>query len=72
VTVSTEQEVEIRRLYYAEHWKVGTIASQSSVHADVVRRVLGLLEREPGAAERPVWWSHTRTSSSRRSTATRG
>jgi transposase len=53
VTVSTEQEVEIRRLYYAEHWKVGTIASQLSVHADVVRRVLGLLEHEPGGAERP-------------------
>jgi transposase len=53
VTVSTQVEVEIRRLYYAEHWKVGTIASQLSVHAEVVRRVLGLLEREAEAAERP-------------------
>jgi transposase len=53
VTVSTEVEVEIRRLYYAEHWKVGTIASQLSVHAEVVRRVLGMLEREPLGAERP-------------------
>jgi transposase len=53
VTVSTEVEVEIRRLYYAEHWKVGTIASQLSVHAEVVRRVLGLLEREAQGAERP-------------------
>jgi transposase len=53
VTVDTEVEVEIRRLYYAEHWKVGTIASQLSVHADVVRRVLGLLEQAPVGAERP-------------------
>jgi transposase len=53
VTVSCEEEVEIRRLYYAEHWKVGTIASQLAVHGEVVRRVLGLLEREPGGAERP-------------------
>lgn len=53
MTVSTEVEVEIRRLYYAEHWKVGTIASGLSVHAEVVRRVLGLLEPEPAGAERP-------------------
>jgi transposase len=53
VTVSCEVEVEIRRLYYAEHWKVGTIASQLSVHGDVVRRVLGLLEREEVGAQRP-------------------
>lgn len=31
---------EIRRLYYAEHWKVGTIGSQLGVHADAVRRAL--------------------------------
>ncbi|HVR96292.1 MAG TPA: IS21 family transposase, partial [Thermoanaerobaculia bacterium] len=33
-------ESEIRRLYYAEHWKIGTIASQLGVHGDAVRRVL--------------------------------
>lgn len=53
MTVSTQVEVEIRRLYYAEHWKVGTIASQLSVHGDVVRRVLGQLEREAVGGERP-------------------
>jgi transposase len=36
---------EIRRLYYAEHWKIGTICSQLGVHADAVRRAL---HREPG------------------------
>jgi DNA-binding transcriptional regulator LsrR (DeoR family) len=41
MTVSREVEVEVRRLYYAEHWKVGTIATHLSVHGDVVRRVLG-------------------------------
>jgi transposase len=29
-------------LYFAEHWKVGTIAKQLGVHEDVVRRVTGL------------------------------
>lgn len=32
---------KIRRLFYAEHWKIGTIVSQLSVHPDAVRRVLG-------------------------------
>lgn len=37
-----EQDAEIIRLYYVEHWRVGTIATQLGVHPDVVRRVLGL------------------------------
>jgi transposase len=45
MTVSIETEAEIRRLFHAEHWPVGTIASQLAVHEDVVRRVLGLLDR---------------------------
>ena len=28
VMISMELMAEIRRLYYAEHWKVGTIASE--------------------------------------------
>ena len=43
MTVPPEVEAEIRRLFFAEHWKVGTIARQLDVHHDVVRRVLGLL-----------------------------
>lgn len=31
---------EIRRLYYAEHWKVGTIAAQLGVHPEAVSRAL--------------------------------
>lgn len=37
-----ELEAEIVRLHYAEHWRVGTIASQLDTHPDVVRRVLGI------------------------------
>lgn len=41
--VPIEIEAEIRRLHYAEHWPVGTVARQLDVHEDVVRRVVGLL-----------------------------
>lgn len=41
MTISLAQEVEIRRLYFAEHWKRGTIVAQLGVHVDVVERVLG-------------------------------
>ena len=34
------QIVEIRRLFFAEHWRVGTIATQCGVHPDTVRRAL--------------------------------
>src|SRR5258705_11941580 len=37
-----ELEAEIVRLHYAEHWPVGTIATQLGAHPDQVRRVLGL------------------------------
>lgn len=37
-----ELEAEILRLHYAEHWPVGTIATQLTAHPDQVRRVLGL------------------------------
>lgn len=41
MTASADLECEILRLHYAEHWPVGTIATQMAIHADVVRRVLG-------------------------------
>jgi transposase len=46
VTVAAEQAAEIRRLFFAEHWKVGTIGRQLGVHEDVVRRVTGLLSSQ--------------------------
>jgi len=35
--ISAELRAEIRRLFYAEHWKVGTIAGSLGVHPDAVR-----------------------------------
>jgi len=53
VTVEAEQEAEIRRLFFAEHWKVGTIAAQLCVHEDVVRRVTGLSSERRVVPPRP-------------------
>lgn len=50
MTVSPTQEAEIRRLYFAEHWKRGTIVAQLGVHEDVVERVLGRPGPRPKAA----------------------
>ena len=35
--IPPEQRAEIRRLYYAEHWRIGTIATTLGVHHDTVR-----------------------------------
>lgn len=38
--IPPEHYAEIRRLYYAEHWKIGTIAAQLGVHHDTVTAAL--------------------------------
>jgi transposase len=38
--ITPEQHAEIRRLYYGEHWKVGTIAAALAVHHDTVRAAI--------------------------------
>ena len=38
--ITPEQHAEIRRLYYGEHWKVGTIAASLAVHHDTVRAAI--------------------------------
>ena len=38
--ISEAQRAEIRRLFYAEHWRIGTIASELGLHADTVRAAL--------------------------------
>jgi transposase len=38
--ISEAQRAEIRRLFYAEHWRIGTIAAQLDLHADTVRAAL--------------------------------
>lgn len=53
MTASPATEAEIRRLFFAEHWKRGTIAAQLAIHADVVARVLGHLGPPKGIARAP-------------------
>jgi transposase len=38
--IDAELRARIRRLFFAEHWKVGTIAAELSVHHDTVRRAV--------------------------------
>ena len=38
--ITPEQHAEIRRLYFGEHWKVGTIAAELGVHHDTVRAAI--------------------------------
>lgn len=53
MTTTPELQAEIIRLHFAEHWRVGTIAGQLSVHPDVVRRVLGIGEARAGGGPQP-------------------
>jgi IS30 family transposase len=41
--IPPELHAQIRRLFYAEHWRLNTIAAQLGVHHDTVRRAV---ERE--------------------------
>jgi hypothetical protein len=52
--IAPEQRAEIRRLYYAEHWRVGTIPTALGVHHDTVRHAIDA-DRflRPGAQIRP-------------------
>jgi len=38
--ISADRRAEIRRLYFAEHWRIGTIAAELGIHHDTVRQVL--------------------------------
>ena len=38
--IDPEVRVQIRRYFYAEHWKVGTIAEALRLHPDTVRRAI--------------------------------
>jgi transposase len=38
--IAAEIIVKIRHLFFAEHWKIGTIATQLELHPDTVRRAL--------------------------------
>ncbi len=38
--ITAAQRAEIRRLFYAEHWRIGTIASEMSLHPGTVQAAL--------------------------------
>jgi IS30 family transposase len=38
--IDAKVRVQIRRYFYAEHWKIGTIAQALGLHPDTVRRAI--------------------------------
>lgn len=50
--IDVEVVGRIRRLYYAEHWRVGTIARELGLHHETVQRALSAGARAP-AGPRP-------------------
>jgi IS30 family transposase len=53
--ISSEQRAEIRRLFFAEHWKVGTIAVALGLHHDTIANALEThrFESRRSGGERP-------------------
>ena len=45
--IAEAQRAEIRRLFYAEHWRIGTIARELSLHPDTVRAALETVRFHP-------------------------
>src|SRR5438445_9294997 len=52
--LSSEQRVQIRHWFYAEHWKVVTIAQELGVHPDTVRHALDTEQSNRAKALRPL------------------
>jgi transposase len=50
--IAPETRAEIRRYFYAEHWKIGTIARELGVHPDAVRQAIGVERFHPAPALR--------------------
>ncbi len=51
--ITPEQKAEIRRLFFAEHWTVGTIARQLGLHHETVRHALETDRFVSSSAARP-------------------
>ena len=52
--IAPEVAARIRRLSYAEHWRIGTIAAALGVHHDTVARVVGTDRLGLASALRPL------------------
>ena len=50
--IAAELKAQIRHWFHAEHWKVGTIATQLGLHPDTVRRALETERFRRGASDR--------------------
>jgi transposase len=50
--IDPETRAQIRRYFYAEHWKIGTIAAELGVHPDAVRNAIEA--QRLGLGEQPV------------------
>ncbi len=50
--IAPETRAEIRRYFYAEHWKIGTIARELGVHPDAVRQAIEVERFHPAPALR--------------------
>ena len=50
--IDAELVALIRRHFFADHWKIGTIAAQLNVHPDAVRRAIGSAGFNK---DRPLW-----------------
>lgn len=53
--IDDEIKVRIRRHYFRDHWKIGTICTALDVHRDTVLAVLGLAPRKPGPTAPRAW-----------------
>ena len=65
--ISPEIRAQIRRYFYVEHWKIGTIASELNVHPDAVRNAIEserFNRTQPlrGSLVDPTWDSSARLS----------
>ncbi len=54
--IPPETRVTIRRYFYAEHWKIGTIARELGLHPDTVRQAI-----ESDSFHRARWLRPSRT-----------
>jgi IS30 family transposase len=69
--ISPETRVQIRRYFYAEHWKIGTIARELNVHPDAVRNAVETDRFHRNNRCFPASPTLTWSSSARRSTGIR-
>jgi len=55
MTISEDVRARIRRLYFAEHWRIGTIATELGLHHETVERAVGVEKFiRPDARFKPV------------------